>query len=221
MRADQREDKLYSEGKRCAIAQEEEFILNLAGPATKGKNKLLDIGCGSGEISLTLKTLGYDVYGVDFSGKAIQLAEEAGLKCEQVDVDEGLPMPDSSYDVVWAGDVIEHVFDPIGVLTEISRVMNKGGVFYSTIPHDLHWKIRIRTLLGFSFQEPVYRKYKQYKHHSFFSEKLVRYMFQEAGLEVQDMFYLRIWPISGTREIGKSSMFRLFTYLMIIKAVKK
>ena len=221
MRADEREDKLYTEGKRCAIALEEEYMLNMAGSAPKGKSRLLDIGCGSGEISLALQRLGYEVCGVDFSSKAIELAQEAGLECEQVDVDQGLPMADSSYDVVWAGDVMEHVFDPIGVLTEISRVLKSDGVFYATIPHDLHWKTRIKTLIGSSYQEGVYRKYRQYKHHSFFSEKLVRYMFAEAGLKIQDMFYLRIWPIIGSRSIGRSPIFRLFTNLMIIKSVKK
>ena len=148
MKADQRENMLYSEGKRCAIAREEQFMLDMVGPASKGRNKLLDIGCGSGEISFALQDLGYDPYGVDFSTKAIEIATDAGLKCEQVDVDQGLPMADSSYDVVWAGDVIEHVFDPIGVLDEIGRVMKEDGVFYATIPHDLHWKTRIKTLIG-------------------------------------------------------------------------
>ena len=75
MRADERENKLYTEGKRCAIALEEEYMLNMAGSAPKGKSRLLDIGCGSGEISLALQRLGYEVCGVDFSSKAIELAQ--------------------------------------------------------------------------------------------------------------------------------------------------
>ena len=37
------------------------------------------------------------------------------------------------------------VFDPIGVLTEVDRVMKKNSEFYATIPHDLHWKTRVKT----------------------------------------------------------------------------
>jgi hypothetical protein len=43
-------------------------------------------------------------------------------------------------------------------------------------------------------------------------------MYEEAGLRIEEMYYVRKWPIVGTHEIGRSPMFRLFTYLMIIKA---
>ena len=215
-----REDELYENGKRCAIEKEELHMMELLGRPHKSNMKLLDIGCGSGEISIALKDRGYLPYGLDFSSKAIEIAAKAGLECERADLDEGIPFNDKEFDVVWAGDVMEHVFDPIGVFGEIDRVLADQGELYATIPYDLNYKIRIRTLFGQSYQEGVYRKFGQFKHHTFFSEKLMRYMLEKNNLQISNISYVGIIPIIRKPFITSSAFFRIFSTLMIIKAIK-
>ncbi len=115
---------------------------------------------------------------------------------------------------------MEHVFDPIFVFSEISRVLRPNGSFYATIPHDLYWKNRVLPLLGRSFQEGVYRKYGQFKHHTFFSEKLLRFMLDEAGLKIKSIKYLFTNPITKKKTYSNSKIFRIFSTLMIIQAIK-
>ena len=220
MQADERENMLYEDGKRCAIHDEELYMMNLLGKPKKNKDKLLDIGCGSGEISLALKERGFDPFGVDFSATAIKIATNAGLSCMHADLDKGIPLENERFDIVWAGDVMEHVFDPIGVFSDIHRVLKDEGEFYATIPYDLHWKTRIKILIGRSFQEGVYRKFNQFKHHSFFSEGLMRYMYDKSGLKITDISYVIINPFTGNKSITTYSIFRIFSQLMIVKAIK-
>jgi 2-polyprenyl-3-methyl-5-hydroxy-6-metoxy-1,4-benzoquinol methylase len=214
-----REDILYSDGKRCQIKEEEQFMMSLLGDAAADQPALLDLGCGSGEISLALARMGYSPYGLDFSKVAVEIATANGLACEEADLDSGIPKEDRSYDVVWAGDVMEHVFDPISVFKEVRRVLKPQGRFFATIPNDLHYKTRIKVLLGHSFQESVYRRFGQYKHHSFFSERLVRYMYEAANLEIVNMYYVASLPLLGKRFITSNRLFRIFSTLMVIEAI--
>ena len=221
MKAEDRENKLYTEGKRCAIAMEETFMMELLGKGHDGSNSLLDIGCGTGEISFALREQNFKPYGIDFSDRAIELATKAGLDCQVVDVDEGIPLKDETFDVVWAGDVVEHVFDPINMLEETNRLLKDKGRFFATIPHDLNWKTRVRVLIGQSFQDAVYRKYGQFKHHTFFSESLMKFMYQKANIKIKSIHYVVTLPIIGKTFITTNSLFRLFSYLMIVEGVKE
>lgn len=220
MMTHEREDILYGNGKRCQIEKEEIYMMNLLGLATKKDSKLLDIGCGSGEISLALRDKGFAPFGLDFSTKAIEIASEAGLECMHADLDKGIPLNDNEFDVVWAGDVMEHVFDPIGVLSEVNRVLIDSGEFYATIPYDINYKTRIKMLLGQSYQEGVYKKFGQFKHHTFFSEGLMRYMFEINNLKIVKISYVGIIPFTKKSFISSSVIFRIFSNLMIVKAVK-
>ena len=220
MRANDREDYLYSKGKRVRIDKEEKFMLSLVGSPSDKNKTLLDIGCGTGEVSQALNKLGFETFGIDFSSVAIDIAKRNGIKCQQADVDLGIPADDASFDIAWAGDVIEHVFDPIGVLSEISRVLVPRGSFFATIPHDLNYKVRIKTLLGISYQEAVYRKFRQFKHHTFFSENLLRYMYETNNLKIEHITYLVKIPFLKIEFFTKIRLLRIFATLMIIKAVK-
>ncbi len=220
MRANDREDDLYSKGKRVRIDKEEKYMLSLVESCSNKNRTLLDIGCGTGEISLALNKLGFETFGLDFSSVAIDIAKKNGVKCQQADLDLGIPADDASFDIAWAGDVIEHVFDPIGVLSEISRILVPGGSFLATIPHDLNYKVRIKTLLGISYQEAVYRKFRQFKHHTFFSENLLRYMYESSNLKIQQITYLIKIPIFKLEFFTKIRLLRIFATLMIVKSIK-
>lgn len=219
MRANDRENNLYDEGKRCLIQKEELFMFELLEKSNVNQQTLLDLGCGSGEITLELCNKGFDCVGVDFSSSAIALASQKGLKCEEVDLDSGMPFASSSFGIVWAGDVLEHVFDPINVIKDVGRVLVKQGLIFATIPNDLNLSARVKTLFGISYQESVYRRFRQYKHHTFFSERLVRYMFSENELKIEKIYYLVKLPFTKIT-FFTSFPLRLFAVLMIIKARK-
>lgn len=223
MRPEERENERYAKEDFCPISQEEEIMFSLLGQYTRKKGlspqeiRILDIGCGSGRISSEMANLGYQVIGIDFSEEAVRKAQEKGIQAKRANLDEGIPETSDSFDIVWAGDIVEHVFDPIGLLREASRVLKHGGAILITIPSDVGIVSRIKMLFGISHQEQMYYSSGFYKHHTFFTPRLIRYMLKKAGLRIE--FFHKIL-IFGKKRYHVNLLPSAFFNEMIIAARK-
>jgi SAM-dependent methyltransferase len=98
--------------------------------------RVLDVGCGTGWLTVSLAQMGCDVVGVDISPAAVGLAEGVlaaqGLpragKAEFKAYDgKTLPLPDASVDRVVCFDAFHHVRDQRATLREFARVLRNGG----------------------------------------------------------------------------------------------
>ena len=98
---------------------------------------VLDLGCGAGEFSLALTKAGAEVIAVDVSDEALRRARErvAGLDARLWPSGEPLPVEDNAVDLVWAGEVVEHVADLPPWLSEVRRVLRPRGTLLVTTPH--------------------------------------------------------------------------------------
>ncbi len=56
------------------------------------------------------------------------------------DISQGIPFPSGSYDFVFCLEVLEHVPNPFGTLSEIHRVLKPGGVLIVSVPNPYHFK---------------------------------------------------------------------------------
>jgi 2-polyprenyl-3-methyl-5-hydroxy-6-metoxy-1,4-benzoquinol methylase len=188
MRPDEIESNRYKKSDHCEIHLEEKIMFQFLKDFSKNKNiseiKVLDIGCGSGKITKTIQNRGYDVCGLDFSEEAIKKARQLGIKANLCNLDNGIIADDNSYSVLWAGDIIEHVFDPIGLLKESHRVLKDGSIILMTIPSDVGLISRIRILFGQSYQVAMYKSSGYYKHHTFFNMALIKFMLRKSGFEI-------------------------------------
>lgn len=102
-------------------------ILELIEPAPG--ERLLDLGCDDGAWSVRLRN-GCDslrLYGLDVSTDRLALANRAGIHPVAADLSRGLPFPSNSFDIVHANQVIEHLPDLDGFVSEIHRVLRPGG----------------------------------------------------------------------------------------------
>jgi len=115
-----------------------------------GKTALdgLDIGCGAGSVSEELVRRGHWVRGLDIMEEAIARARQRGIEARVHDLDRALPFSDGSFDFVLALDIVEHVFDPLALLTEIRRVLRPSGFAIIMIPLHFDLRQRVRMLRG-------------------------------------------------------------------------
>lgn len=111
----------------------------------------LDIGCGDGVFEEFVKSEHPEVVcaGIDLSETAIATAKEKVSGVEFIARDvlrEGIPYPDNSFDVVIALDVLEHVFNPEILLSEMKRVAKHHVII--GVPNFSSFPSRVQMLFG-------------------------------------------------------------------------
>lgn len=101
----------------------------------------LDLGCGTGGVTVELAERGFRVRGIDHSAAMLELAERkvrergAAGNVELLTGDvRSLPFPDGEFDVVTCQGVLHHLTDLNAPVREISRVLRPGGLFYIAEP---------------------------------------------------------------------------------------
>lgn len=106
----------------------------------KPSNKVLDAGCGEGFYLVLLDELyGCQVVGLDNDPKILERAkkwvkEKSNIKFAVGDV-TNLPFENESFDKIILSEVLEHVPDDKKALSEVYRVLKKGGVLGITVPN--------------------------------------------------------------------------------------
>lgn len=87
--------------------------------------QVLDLGCGTGGYSVSLRRQGFDVLALDVNERYVRTARALGVAANVFD-GEKIPLPDKSVDSVIMIEVLEHVVDPSILLREVARVARKG-----------------------------------------------------------------------------------------------
>lgn len=99
-----------------------------------GYRTVLDVGCGDGAFLRLLKEAGHDAHGIDISPTAVHRAREKGLNASVGSFDElpsrSLPL----FDAVTAFQVLEHVSDPLRLLSNVAESIRDGGVLIIAVP---------------------------------------------------------------------------------------
>lgn len=138
------QDSLAFERPSVEIPQRKEIMLKAIG---RGK-RVLDLGCSGGQISKLIKDQNNEVFGIELNPRAVALAENKGVRVKVFDLNEGIPFEDSFFDVVNAGEVIEHIFDTKYLFEECNRVLKPDGIFLFTAPNLNSLPNRFRVLTG-------------------------------------------------------------------------
>lgn len=103
----------------------------------------LDVGCGNGLLAHVLQSKGFKVAGVDISETAIETARknvpEVVFSQMELGGAQQIGYPTGNFDVVTCCEVIEHVADLNGFLSEIVRILKPGGKLIITTPVEKNY----------------------------------------------------------------------------------
>jgi 2-polyprenyl-3-methyl-5-hydroxy-6-metoxy-1,4-benzoquinol methylase len=121
-------------------------------PHSTPRARLLELGCGTAQLSLSLAPKVKEVVGLDISSEAYKIArtqcEKLGIKNVTFVKADCRDVPfKHSFDVVWSAGLIEHFFDKdIDIVRQHLKAVKPGGVVVMSVPyiyslHSLHYII--------------------------------------------------------------------------------
>jgi SAM-dependent methyltransferase len=111
-------------------------------------NRLLDLGCGAGDLLQTARKNGWQGQGLDVSSHAAKHVRELGFEVFEGEL-RAAEFPRAQFDVVTAAELLEHVFEPRALVQEVARILRPGGLLWLTTPHARGLSAR---LLGLKWQ---------------------------------------------------------------------
>jgi len=163
-------------------------------------SRVLDLGCGDGELLALLRDRkGCSGYGIEFNDAKLHRAVQRGVNVIQLNLEDGLALfDDASFDVVLQLDTLQNLRNTESLLKETARV---GRIGIVSFPNFAHWPNRLAVLAG---RMPV-TKVLPYQWYDTPNVRVGTYadfevLAQRSGLKVSDSFGLqhgrmvRRWP---------------------------
>lgn len=134
--------------------------------------RILDVGCGVGFFLSVAKERGWEVYGTEYTDKAIAKCREKGINMQQGKLDPAW-FPEGYFDIISSFEVIEHINNPVEEVTNMCRLLRKGGLFYFTTPN---FNALERYLL-----KDKYNIIEYPEHLSYYTKRTVNYLLTHQG----------------------------------------
>lgn len=170
------------------------------------KGNLLDVGCSSGEFMHYGQVRGFTAYGVELNRRTAEVAKAQGLNVYNGFLEDA-KYADNFFDIIFLGDIIEHVPSPQNLIKECSRVLKKGGTIVISTPNlDCIWS-KSTFILHRLFKIPWSSVTPPYHLFQFSFDNLNRLM-KQKGFEKTSQFFLR--PPRLMYELGSMHMLKRF-----------
>lgn len=123
-----------------ALTNVTDLIIAMVRPLS---GRALDVGCGTGRVTIRLAELGLAVDALDVEEKVVDIARRVAAG-RNLDIHfavsdlvrEGDALPDATYDLVVCTEVLEHIENWQPVVRTMCRVLKPGGTLVITVPHN-------------------------------------------------------------------------------------
>jgi 2-polyprenyl-3-methyl-5-hydroxy-6-metoxy-1,4-benzoquinol methylase len=166
--------------------------------------RVLDVGCGEGQITAELARAGFDVLGIDVAEEPLRRARASHPQLDVRLVGEtDWQLDDASFDAVFSGETIEHVLDTIGWLSEVRRMLRSGGRLLLSTPAHGPLSLLAAALSSRSFER---RFDPRSDHVRFYNRRALARLLVDFGFEQIDVRSVGGMP--GARRVLLASAVR-------------
>jgi SAM-dependent methyltransferase len=194
-------DRIYQAVKKYALVQKRKLV------STHIPDKsLLDIGCGTGDFLLELKRNGWKVSGMEPNSGARAKAEQK-LSASLFSNPDLSEINDGSWEGLSMWHVLEHVPDPNETVSQLWRILKKGGIAIIAVPNFKSWDAKHYKKHWAAFDVP--------RHLFHFSQGGMKDLFLKNGFShletkpmIFDSFYVSL--LSEKYKSGRSNLFSAF-----------
>jgi SAM-dependent methyltransferase len=120
--------------------------------------KILDLGCGNGEIVNFLKSPDY--FCADGQKELVDTLIKKKVRAKLIDFNKDeFPFKKENFDFILMLDILEHVANPSGLLTEAKKQLKENGKIIVTLPNDYHVLNKIRFIFNKHLTENPFASY--------------------------------------------------------------
>jgi methionine biosynthesis protein MetW len=110
--------------------------------------KVLDVGCYDGTFLELMKPITWSLYGIEGSQSAVEAANKKGLNVTRVDLERAWDYAEKNFDIIYIGEVIEHIVDTDHLINEVHRRLKPGGKLIITTPNLASFAKRVLLFFG-------------------------------------------------------------------------
>jgi len=107
------------------------------------RGKILEVGCGAGDLYETVTKLGYDITGIDYSQEAVALARQRlseNLDKERINIEcKTLDEIEETFDIIFAFEVLEHIKEDKEALSRMNQLLKQNGYLLISVPAHSRW----------------------------------------------------------------------------------
>jgi 2-polyprenyl-3-methyl-5-hydroxy-6-metoxy-1,4-benzoquinol methylase len=145
-------------------------------PSLRGAT-LLECGVAKGGLADTLKREGVRCVGVDINPRTLE-----GVEVYEADLNAGFPKFDTAFNVIFAGEVVEHLYDDEKFVQEAHELLKPDGLLVITVPNLAFSVNRIRALFG---MVPLFA-YAPYHYHVY-TQRTLQELLRRNGFSIEDL----------------------------------
>jgi cyclopropane fatty-acyl-phospholipid synthase-like methyltransferase len=173
--------------------REYEAIVDRVAAASPGR--VLDWGCGWGQVSHLLLERGVDVTSLEYrpdadEGERVRLERFPDVEAQLTRDPVRLPFPDDSFDTALSVGVLEHVSDPGGSLDELRRVLVPGGRLYvHKLPNRHSYLERLARRMGLYYHGAL-------PHDEIYTPQTARALLERHGFTVEQVRLANMLPLT-------------------------
>jgi SAM-dependent methyltransferase len=178
--------RAISPGKLVAAALPHASLAAIAKVNPSRDSRILDVGCGYGELLMELRSMGFTkLTGID-PYTAATVKHDDALVIRKISLEE---LRDEKFDVIMMHHVFEHMPDPLGTLRTVAELLAEGGVCVIRIPVADSWASRN--------YGPLWVQHDAPRHLFLHTEDSIRRAAAQAQLTISDVVYdsseVQIW----------------------------